>query len=275
MPEPTKRFQCRHIFTDGRRCGSPCLRKPEGHEDFCYYHHTSRRPAPCIGRSRRRSTTFTLPLLEDRSAVQHSISQVLQKLAQNELDPRRAGLLLYGLQIASINLPPQKRAEPEKEATTVEEITTDPAHGTLAVDAELVVPEEKKGTATLLLEKFERQDALKAAQRILLEESANSVPTIRAVADPGHRKSTANPKHCKTLRTKVRPVGSATIELLLRRPSQLACSRRESNPDQKYQHPPSHNNRGRLAHALARDDGRADHQQRQRPQPEDVDRREQ
>ncbi len=39
MTEP-KRYQCRHIFTDGHRCGSPCLR----HEDFCYYHHTTRRP---------------------------------------------------------------------------------------------------------------------------------------------------------------------------------------------------------------------------------------
>ncbi|RSL15183.1 hypothetical protein EDE15_0661 [Edaphobacter aggregans] len=38
MTEP-KRYQCRHIFTDGHSCGSPCLR----HEDFCYYHHTTRR----------------------------------------------------------------------------------------------------------------------------------------------------------------------------------------------------------------------------------------
>ncbi len=193
MPEPTKRFQCRHIFTDGRRCGSPCLRKPEGHEDFCYYHHTSRRPAPCIGRSRRRSTTFTLPLLADRSAVQHSISQVLQKLAGNELDPRRAGLLLYGLQIASINLPPQKRLEPAKDETTVDEITTDPTHGTLAHDAELAPPEREKNSARDVLEDWYRHEA---------SEAANPIPSIQALADPQHRKSTANPKPCKTLRTK-------------------------------------------------------------------------
>ena len=28
-----KRYQCRHIFTDGHRCGSPCLRG----EELCYY----------------------------------------------------------------------------------------------------------------------------------------------------------------------------------------------------------------------------------------------
>ena len=198
MPEPTKRFQCRHIFTDGRRCGSPCLRKPEGHEDFCYYHHTSRRPAHIIGRSRRRTTTFTLPLLEDRSAVQHSISQVLQKLAQNELDPRRAGLLLYGLQIASINLPPQKRLEPAKDEATVDEITTDPSHGTLAVDSELVPPPQEKNSAREVLEDWYRREALREELK-----AANTLPSIQAVAESQHPKSTANPKPCKTLRTKV------------------------------------------------------------------------
>ena len=38
--EANKQYQCRHIFTDGRRCASPCLRR----EEFCYYHHTTRKP---------------------------------------------------------------------------------------------------------------------------------------------------------------------------------------------------------------------------------------
>ena len=38
----TRQYQCRHIFTDGHRCGSICLRG----EPFCYYHHTTRKPAP-------------------------------------------------------------------------------------------------------------------------------------------------------------------------------------------------------------------------------------
>ena len=42
MPDHEPHFQCRHIFHDGHRCGSKCLRR----EDFCYYHHTTRRPAP-------------------------------------------------------------------------------------------------------------------------------------------------------------------------------------------------------------------------------------
>ena len=38
MPDTQpRRFQCRHIFTDGHRCGSPCLRG----EEFCFYHPVS------------------------------------------------------------------------------------------------------------------------------------------------------------------------------------------------------------------------------------------
>ena len=40
QPEP-KKYYCRHIFTDGHRCGSPALRN----QHFCYYHHATRRPA--------------------------------------------------------------------------------------------------------------------------------------------------------------------------------------------------------------------------------------
>src|ERR1700733_11797774 len=94
--EQTKQYQCRHIFTDGRRCASPCLRQ----EEFCYYHHTTRRPVadPRQRRSRRseeffyspppprrpaphprprqiRLSTFDLPHPEDRSAIQSSIGE--------------------------------------------------------------------------------------------------------------------------------------------------------------------------------------------------------
>ena len=84
----TKQYQCRHIFTDGRRCSSPCLRQ----EEFCYYHHTTRKPVADPRQRRSRRSTFHLPLPEDRSAIQSSIGQVLQRIASNDIDPRRAGL---------------------------------------------------------------------------------------------------------------------------------------------------------------------------------------
>ena len=143
-------FQCRHIFTDGRRCASPTLRSPGGHEPFCYYHHTTRGAAAMtkgLPHSREassragegRRSNFTLPLPEDRSSIQHALGQVLQMIASNEIDSRRAGLLLYGLQIASLNLKNERRTTNEEFAPeeTVTEITHDPHHGLLAPPAEL------------------------------------------------------------------------------------------------------------------------------------------
>src|SRR5712672_3511511 len=145
MPHTTeqpKQYQCRHIFTDGRRCASPCLRQQE----FCYYHHTTRRPVANPTQRRTRRSTFHLPLPEDRSAIQASIGEVLQRIAANDIDPRRAGLLLYGLQIASLNLPKPQRetslatAIPE----TVEEITIDSELGVVAPRAELTHATRRK-----------------------------------------------------------------------------------------------------------------------------------
>ena len=92
--EPTtinqqKRFYCRHIFTGGHRCGSSALRG----EDFCYYHHTTRRPSdhkrgvrnphtprPALG---LRAPPPRSP--PDRAAIQASIGLVLRRrIAANQ-----------------------------------------------------------------------------------------------------------------------------------------------------------------------------------------------
>lgn len=133
--EKPRRLQCRHIFNDGSRCGAVCLRN----EDFCYYHHSTR------GRAHRAQAqtpnpandTFELPLPEDRSAIQTSIGLVLQRLAAKQLDPRHAGLLLYGLQIASLNLPKEHHDPDRIPAAPVDEIILDPELGPIAPESEL------------------------------------------------------------------------------------------------------------------------------------------
>ncbi len=45
-----------------------------------------------------------MPLLEDAAAVQMGLMQVMQMLGWGEMEPKIAGLLLYGLQTASANL---------------------------------------------------------------------------------------------------------------------------------------------------------------------------
>ena len=154
-----KRYQCRHIFVDGTRCGSPCLRG----EQFCYYHHTTRRPIQNPTERQSRRSSFDLPLPEDRSAIQASIGQVLQRIAANQIDPRRAGLLLYGLQIASLNLPKpetstrsrnsREHSRQSREPEVVEEITTHPELGTLApiLDFDEAEQSNRKPSAMRLL----------------------------------------------------------------------------------------------------------------------------
>ncbi len=149
MPEATiqparraRRFQCRHIFTDGRRCGSPCLRN----EEFCFYHHTTRGAVEQAQEGRDRFNTFQLPRLEDHASVLVAIEEVLQRLAACAIDTRRAGLLLYGLQTASIAL--SRTASPQRAPEPVEEIIHHPRLGTLAPRAIVAAPGEEQPALT-------------------------------------------------------------------------------------------------------------------------------
>jgi hypothetical protein len=49
------------------------------------------------------NTPLDLPPVEDTASIQLALIDVLQALAANQLDTKRAGLLLYGLQVASAN----------------------------------------------------------------------------------------------------------------------------------------------------------------------------
>src|ERR1044071_1984322 len=48
--------------------------------------------------------TFSLPVREDANAIQLSVMQIMQMLIAGQIDQKTAGLLFYGLQIASSNL---------------------------------------------------------------------------------------------------------------------------------------------------------------------------
>ncbi len=106
---------CRHIRVNGARCNGMAVNG----KAFCYFHlHNRRKPAAKPAKSdtadygailvhapsAQVALHVELPLLEDRHAIQVSITQIVHALAANEIDPKRASLLLYALQIASANL---------------------------------------------------------------------------------------------------------------------------------------------------------------------------
>jgi hypothetical protein len=167
-------MQCRHVFTAGHRCASPCLR----HEPFCYHHHTTRRPVANPAARRRRSTTFTLPELEDRASIQLALGEILQRIAANDLDPKRAGHLLYGLQIAASLLP---KEDPKQQPKSVSEVTHDEELGDLAPAQQIGADREPTELERLLIAFNEGQQQPQPQPRE--EEAPELLPTLQAVAE--------------------------------------------------------------------------------------------
>jgi hypothetical protein len=199
------RFQCRHIFPDGHRCGSPCLRS----EELCYYHHTTRRPIADAPARKARRGAFSLNLadLVDRSGIQLAIAEVLQRIASNDIDPRRAGLLLYGIQTASLNLPkPPAKPEP---VILVDEITHHPTLGTLAPTARIADLEPRSSVQKLLDELSRPTPTVEAPELtphtpVPDHPKPITLPTIQASAAP---QSTPNPNPLRTLHSNRRGGG--------------------------------------------------------------------
>lgn len=131
--------ECRHVLTSGNACNSPALAE----SNWCYFHsrlyqrqsqrlaarHTNRRPdgrfaalpAPSdstaiietidygpypVGAGATaisQNASLDLPPVEDTESIQLALIDVIQALAANQIDAKRAGLLRYGLQVASAN----------------------------------------------------------------------------------------------------------------------------------------------------------------------------
>src|SRR5206468_5901625 len=126
-PEPYKLTQpfslniprCRHLKVNGTQCGSPALKDHR----FCFFHQQwhERKLLINSARARRARASISLPVLEDANAIQLSVMQIMQLLLEGQIPQKTAGLLFYGLQIASSNLK-HINFEPE----TKNEIVIDP-----------------------------------------------------------------------------------------------------------------------------------------------------
>ena len=86
---------CRHIKTNGLRCGSPALR---GHQ-FCYYHSKTH----SIGTepSHTRFLPLQLPAPEDPAAIQLSVAIINNAILTGRIDLKKATTLFMGLKIAA------------------------------------------------------------------------------------------------------------------------------------------------------------------------------
>ena len=92
--------RCQHIKMNGTQCGSPALRSRR----LCFFHDRIQRERSKIAKDMTAQRRFDLPLLEDANSVQVALMKVMQMLGSGRMDHRTAGLMLYALQTASVNL---------------------------------------------------------------------------------------------------------------------------------------------------------------------------
>lgn len=88
---------CDHLKQDGVPCGSPALR---GH-NLCYFHQRDHQRSRQLARLHRRAETLHLPPLQTLQDVQLALHEVIDALAANCIDQKRASALLFALQQAS------------------------------------------------------------------------------------------------------------------------------------------------------------------------------
>ena len=94
---------CDHLKEDGVYCSSPALRD----QRYCNFHLNARARRVQAAHARLHGQArphFQMPVLDNMHAVQAGIQQVVDAIADDRIDNRRAGLLLYALQQAAANL---------------------------------------------------------------------------------------------------------------------------------------------------------------------------
>jgi hypothetical protein len=93
--------QCQRIRMNGTQCGSPALHN----QKFCFFHQRCSAVQFDVSTSAAEPpANFFLPVLEDAASIQATITQICEQLLHRRLDPKRAAVALYALQVASSNL---------------------------------------------------------------------------------------------------------------------------------------------------------------------------
>ena len=118
MSYPLEIRRCQHIKTNGTQCGSPALRDGK----FCYHHQECRPARVTVKGAGGKASKILVPVFDDAHSIQTMVRQVVMLMLEDKIDDRKAGRVLYALQIASANL---KRMEAEKPRPA--QVVVDPA----------------------------------------------------------------------------------------------------------------------------------------------------
>jgi hypothetical protein len=108
--------RCTHIKTNGTQCASPALRGRR----FCFFHKNWQGQRIALNAQPVAPLSFTMPVLEDADSVQVALMQVMRLILAGQLDPKIAGLLLYALQTAFLNLRHMKLEPYQHESVVID-----------------------------------------------------------------------------------------------------------------------------------------------------------
>lgn len=86
--------ECRHIKSNGHKCGSPAMRGT----NFCFYHSRSTRLSP--RRQPSSAEPFQLPPLDDPAGVYNALIEVAQAVAASRISLKRARAIIDSLKLA-------------------------------------------------------------------------------------------------------------------------------------------------------------------------------
>jgi len=133
LPDLNTNRQCWHYTApSGQRCGSPALKN----EYYCFFHHIKHAKRANHNLIDPEITRLELPEIEDRASIFVALSAVIHRLGENTIDTRRAGQMIYGLQVALRALePPRAQRVPQPAARR-------PAQPTIQSEAQPAIQSE-------------------------------------------------------------------------------------------------------------------------------------
>ena|SRR5208282_173645 len=96
--------RCQHIKTNGTQCGSPALRDGK----FCYHHQECRPERVTVKGADGKASEILVPVFEDAHSIQAMVRQVVVLMLEDKIDDKKAGRVLYALQIAAAHMEAEK-----------------------------------------------------------------------------------------------------------------------------------------------------------------------
>ena len=105
--------RCRWVRTDGTTCGSPQMKR----HIYCFAHKQM---------AEAQALALMLPALEDANAIQVGLMRIQKALIDDTISTKKAGLLLYSMQLAlqnvgQVTFGQAKAEEPVRETVSMEE----------------------------------------------------------------------------------------------------------------------------------------------------------